>query len=125
MDLGNLTMDYSDYLTTAKTGTDTRTQNAVDRIGKDSTDEELMDACRQFESYLLEQVFKEMQKTVSFNDEEDDNSALSLTGNSNALQDYFMEQAVADIAETSTRKEGLGIAQMLYESMKRNAGLTE
>lgn len=125
MDLGNLTMDYSDYLTTSKTGTDTKTKNTIDGIGKDSTDEEMMDACRQFESYLLEQVFKEMQKTVSFDDEDDDDSGLSLMGNSNVLQDYFMEQAVADIAETSTKKEGLGIAQMLYESMKRSEGVSE
>lgn len=125
MDLGNLTMDYSDYLTTSKTGADTKTKNTIDGIGKDSTDEEMMDACRQFESYLLEQVFKEMQKTVSFDDEDDDDSGLSLMGNSNVLQDYFMEQAVADIAETSTKKEGLGIAQMLYESMKRSEGVSE
>ena len=125
MDLGNLTMDYSDYLTTSKTGADTKTKNTIDGIGKDSTDEEMMDACRQFESYLLEQVFKEMQKTVSFDDEDDGDSGLSLMGNSNVLQDYFMEQAVADIAETSTKKEGLGIAQMLYESMKRSEGVSE
>ena len=29
-----------------------------------ATDDELMDACKQFESYFLEQMFKEMMKTI-------------------------------------------------------------
>lgn len=120
MDLGNLTTDYTDYLTTGQSGSTSKVQNAADAINSESTDEEMMEACKQFEAYLLEQVFKEMQKTVSFDDEDDD-SGLSIMGSSNALTDYFMDQAVSDIANTSTQKEGLGIAQMLYESMKRNS----
>lgn len=119
MDFGNLTTDYTDYLTTGQSGAASKVRNAADAINSESTDEEMMEACKQFEAYLLEQVFKEMQKTVSFDEEEED-SGLSITGSSNALTDYFMEEAIADIADTSTQKEGLGIAQMLYESMKRN-----
>ena len=58
--------------------------------------------------------------TADSDDDEEDDSGLSMTGSSNALTDYFMDQAIADIADASTQKEGLGIAQMLYESMKRN-----
>ena len=120
MDMGNLTTDYTDYRTSAQSGSTSKVQNAANAISSESTDEEMMEVCKQFEAYLLEQVFKEMQKTVSFDDDEEDDSGLSVTGSSNALTDYFMDQAIADIADASTQKEGLGIAQMLYESMKRN-----
>lgn len=121
MDIGNLTTDYSDYLTSSNSGSTSAVQNAAKSVNGSSTDEELMDVCKQFESYLLEQVFKEMEKTVSFGDEEDEESSgMSMSGSSNALTDYFKDQTIAEIAGTSTDREGLGIAQMLYESMKRN-----
>lgn len=120
MDMSGLTMGYTDYLEMTKDVSATKTENAVNAVSKDSTDEELMNACKQFESYLLEQVFKEMQKTVSFNDDDDQSSSLGFsTGKDNSLTEYFKEQAIASIASTSTEQNGLGIAQMLYEAMKR------
>lgn len=84
----------------------------------ESTDEELMDACKEFESYFLEQIFKEMYKTVDAF-KSDDTSETSM-GN---LVDYFKNEAISDIAETSTETNGLGLAQMLYENMKHNYDL--
>lgn len=77
-----------------------------------ASDEELMDACKKFESYFLEQCFKEMLKTVKTDDY---SSAASST-----LVDYYKDEMVKNIAEQSTNKESLGLAQMLYEQMKRN-----
>lgn len=119
MDMSGLTMGYNDYLEMTKNVSATKTENAVNAVSKDSTDEELMNACKQFESYLLEQVFKEMQKTVSFNDDDQSSSLGFSTGKDNSLTEYFKEQAIATLASTSTEKSGLGIAQMLYEAMKR------
>ena len=39
-------------------------ENSLSGRLKGSTDEELMEVCKSFESYLLEQVFKEMEATV-------------------------------------------------------------
>lgn len=119
MDMSGLTMNYTDYLSMTKDVSTTKTENAVNAISKDSTDEELMNACKQFESYLLEQVFKEMQKTISFDDDEKPSSLGFSTGDDNSLIEYFKEQAIASIASQSTEQNGLGIAQMLYEAMKR------
>ena len=77
-----------------------------------ATDDELMDVCKQFESYFLEQCFKEMMKTVKT--DEYSSSA------SSTLVDYYKDELVKNIAQESTDKEGLGLAQMLYEQMKRN-----
>ncbi|MDF2511658.1 MAG: hypothetical protein K0S04_1524 [Herbinix sp.] len=76
-----------------------------------ATDEELMEACKSFESYLLEQVFKGMEKTVMKDDEEEENDYLTQFG------DMLYEQ----YAEDATESQSIGIAQMLYESMKRNS----
>jgi len=72
-------------------------------------DEELMAACKNFESYLLEQVFKGMERTVP-KSEEDENPYLS----------QFGDMLYEEYAEKASENEGLGLAQMLYESMKRN-----
>ena len=77
--------------------------------------DELMDACKQFEAYFLEQMFKEMMKTIPESDE---------TSSSNSqLMDYYKDEMVQQIASDSTEQNSLGLAQMLYEKMKRNYNL--
>lgn len=76
-----------------------------------ATDEELMDVCKQFEAYFMEQIIKGMEKMIPKNDDED--SSMSKT------VDYFKETMIQQIASESTNTQGLGLAQTLYESMKR------
>ena len=78
-------------------------------------DDELTDACKQFESYFLEQMFKEMMKTIP--ESEDTSSSNS------QLMDYYKDEMVQQIASDSTEQNSLGLAQMLYEQMKRNYNL--
>lgn len=115
---------YTDFLKTQNQASATDIKSAASKIGDDSTDEELMSVCKQFESYLLEQVFKEMEKTIHFGDEDDKDSSIASalgTQTGNTLVDYFKDQTIAEISEKATNQgEGLGLAQMLYESMKRN-----
>ena len=77
---------------------------------KERSDEELMDVCKSFESYFLEQVFKSMEKTIM----EDKNSAT----NSGATS-YFKDMLTQKYAENATQNGGYGLAQTLYDSMKR------
>lgn len=116
MDISGLTSGYSDYLTQQIEEAQTaKIQNTVSKDYTQATDDELMDVCKQFEAYFLEQVFKQMEKTI-IRDEES-------SGSSTALVDYFKDSAIAELATQSTETQGLGIAQMLYEQMKRNYGL--
>lgn len=116
MDVSSIST-YTDYLTKQNTKAD-ELRNTLNKTDySDADDEQLLDACKQFESYLLEQVFKEMQKTVDCIKSDDDSDP-----NQN-LVDYFRENTLQELASTSTEKEGLGIAQMLYEQMKRNYNL--
>jgi flagellar protein FlgJ len=77
---------------------------------ENATDEELMEACKSFESYLLEQVFKGMEKTI-IKDEDEENDYLAQFG------DKLYEEYAKDASENGS----IGIAQLLYESMKRNS----
>lgn len=79
-----------------------------------STDDELMEACKEFEAYFVEQTFKAMQKMVP---EDED-------GTSSDYMDYFGDTLIQEYAKSATEQgDGFGIAKMLYEQMKRNYGL--
>ena len=109
---GSSALDSTAY-TNAANQTASKLQNQLN--GSDytkATDDELMDACKQFEAYFLEQMFKEMMKTIPESDE---------TSSSNSqLMDYYKDEMVQQIASDSTEQNSLGLAQMLYEQMKRN-----
>lgn len=77
-------------------------------------DEKLMDACKQFESYFVEQMYKQMMATVP----EDPLDS----GTNSVLVDYYKDNLVKEYASKTTEQEGLGLARMLYEQMKRNIG---
>ena len=77
-----------------------------------ATDEELMDACKQFEAYFVEQMFKSMMKTVPKNEE--------MSASTSTLTDYYKDEMMRELATESTETNSLGLAQTLYEQMKRN-----
>ena len=74
-----------------------------------ATDEELMQACKEFEVYLVEQVIKSTRSAM-LSDEDSQGEYMKMFGDK-LNQSY---------AEMLTETADLGIAQMLYESMKRN-----
>ena len=116
MDISGLTNIYSDYLNGQMDEAQAaKMKQTVSRDYSQATDDELLDVCKKFEAYFLEQIFKQMEKTVI----KDEGGSASTS----ALVDYFKETAIAELAETSTETQGLGIAQMLYEQMKRNYNL--
>jgi len=89
--------------------------NAIKRnSGKQATDEEMMKACKEFETYLLEQVMKEVTKTVDiFGTGENTTAAMS------TLQDNAKDQLLNTMATQLTEDGSLGIAQKLYEALSR------
>ena len=87
------------------------------RTSEAATDEELMSACKEFEAYLLEQVFKQMQKSVDFFKRE---SGSDSTDGTSRLVDFFKDHTLQELSKTATETQGLGIAQMMYENMKHH-----
>lgn len=123
MDISSISA-YTNYITSQTSSTQASSlQETLSSVSSGTTlskedDEKLLDACKQFEAYLLEQVFKEMEKSVDAlnSDEDEDNSTSNLV-------DYFMDETIQQICSDSTETQGLGLAQTLYEQMKRNYGL--
>ena len=80
-----------------------------------ASEEELMDACKEFEKYFIEQAFKGMEKMIPKSDDDD---------TSNSYLDMFKDKLYEEYASDATeRGDGIGIAKMLYEQMKRNYDL--
>ena len=115
MDISGLTGTYTDLYQTQASQSANKLEGELKSDYSKATDDELMDACKQFEAYFVEQMFKEMMKTVP-----ESETTSSYTSN---LMDYYKDNMIQEIASDSTEQEGLGLAQMLYEQMKRNYGL--
>lgn len=115
MDLSSISNYYNSIATQVPTSANNISQLSEAEL-QEKSDEELMEVCKEFESYLLEQVFKEMEKSASILGGDDE-------GSSSQMVDYFKDTTIAEIASQSTEQNGLGLAQMLYEQMKRNYNL--
>ena len=114
---------YADYLTTTgMSGSDLAesVKSTASETGKTSTDAELLEAAKTFESYLWEQVIKEMKKTAElFKDDEEE------SGYASGMVDLFGDTVIQDIAQqiTDASDGGNSLARTLYEQMKRNYGI--
>lgn len=131
MDVSSLNSAYADYYSQLASNANasalanklnsTDTQALANKLNsadaKNATDDELMEVCKEFESYLMEQVFKNMQKTVSIFNEDADSST-------NQLVDYFKDQTIQELASTATEQNSVGLAQILYDQLKINMGVT-
>lgn len=114
MDISNISGLYADIYSTNNQST-SKLENQLNTDMTNATDDELMDACKQFESYFLEQMFKAMVDTIPKNEE--------MSGSSSTLMDYYTDEMMQQLAADSTEQNSLGLAQMLYEQMKRNYDL--
>lgn len=88
--------------------------NLQSRLSKldNASDAELMEACKSFESYLVEQVMSKVKTAIVPEDEEKDDPYLKMFGDK-LYQEY---------AKTISDSGELGLAQKLYEAMKRDYG---
>ena len=89
-------------------------QKKLENTSAKSTDDELWQACKGFEAYFMEQIYKEMQKSVDALKSEDQDKSTS------TLVDYFKNQTLQEICADSVDSQSNGFAQMLYENLKRN-----
>ena len=89
-------------------------QKKLENTAAKSTDDELWQACKGFEAYFMEQIYKEMQKSVDALKPDDQDKSTS------TLVDYFKNQTLQEICADSVDTQSNGFAQMLYENLKRN-----
>lgn len=117
MDISNIASMYSDVYANAAGQSAGKLQEKLN--GADyskASEEELMNACKQFEAYFVEQMYKSMLKTIPENE--------FMSGSGSTMMDFYKDKMVEGIAEQTTEQNGgMGLAKMLYEQMKRNYGL--
>lgn len=99
----------SDYASIYKQSTSDLENNLKKTL---ATDDEMMQACKEFEAYMIEQMYKSMDKTIIRADEEE-----------NEYEEYFGDLRTQEFAKLATDQGGIGLAQQLYEAMKRNSGI--
>ena len=75
-------------------------KKSLNGVSSDTSADELMQVCKDFESYFVEEVIKEVKKNLLPDDEEKD--------------------AVEKIADELIDQVGGNFTQSLYEQMKRN-----
>ncbi|MBO6113151.1 MAG: rod-binding protein [Lachnospiraceae bacterium] len=108
---------YNNYLNSIKennleNSTADKLKNTLKSTDKNASDEELMEVCKEFEAYFVEQMFKAMEKTVP-------QSAMGYNSG-DQLTDFFKDNVRQELSKKAADQSGLGLAQMLYEQMKRN-----
>lgn len=112
MDISGLSSIYSDYADMLKTQNNASANKLSSLSNQDlsgKSEDELLEVCQEFEAYFMEMMMKEMVKTVGTEEE-----------SSNSMVDYFKDTAITDLAKKATEQESMGLAQQLYEQMKRN-----
>lgn len=120
MKIDNYTNSLIDMYNTQTNNTSEKTSDLENKLSGDlstASSDELMEVCKEFEAYFTEQVFKAMQKMVP--ESESSDTATKTT------MDYIEDMLTQEYASNSSENGGLGLAQMLYEQMKRNYNITE
>lgn len=120
------------------TYTDTTTSSIQNTLNtKDlstSSDDELMEVCKDFEEYFVEQMVKSMLKMAKVDGDDDDSyaSIFGLSSDSDSgmstMSSFYGDKMVTMISEAmcdSENGKGLGIAQNLYNQMKRNYNIQD
>ena len=106
-------MDISAVSTLANSNNTSAVADKLKKNGKkrasDSTEDELKD----FESYFVEQVIKEMKDSMTLKSDDEDSSM-------SQYKDMFMDTVIEQMSDTIVEKSGENITQQLYEQMKRN-----
>lgn len=70
--------------------------------------DELYEACKSFETYFIEQIFKKMQDSVERTTEKGD------------YEKMFEDKLNTEYSTAATEQGGIGLAQILYDQMKVN-----
>lgn len=99
--------------------TDMAASKLTSTLESAATDAETLEACKQFEAYMIEQMYKNMEEAAKIltEDEEDDSSG--------DYVEMFSDNYYQDIAEKMVNSgQGLGIAEQLYNSIMDQQGRT-
>lgn len=111
---------YSSYFDTAISNAKNNTasnaaKSGLNKLSKDSTEEELRDAVKSFEAYFAEQVIKQVKESMTLEDK--DNSTMG------QYKDLMMDSAISEMANYLVEQVGGDLTEDLVKQMKLNYGI--
>jgi flagellar protein FlgJ len=116
MDVTNANYLQTQYANTAARSAAEKTASSISGISENSSKEEITEAVKSFETYMMEQVLKEVKDT--FVKTEDEDSTMSM------YKDYFMDSAYTKVASQLVDQIGGNITDDFVEQIMRNYGIT-
>lgn len=113
MDISSINANLGNYINTvAKDKVD---EKEFETLLKEATakqdDEVLKEACQEFEAYYLQQVFKEMRKTVP-------ESGLF---EKSAGREIYEDMLYEEYAKEMSKGTAIGLADMLYKQLSKDS----
>jgi flagellar protein FlgJ len=88
-------------------------ENQAQRLSRIRDDKKLKEACSEFESLFLNQMFKQMRKTVKFGKESLIDGGMA----ENIFKDMLFEKYSQNAAKTHS----IGIGKIAYDFLKENS----
>ncbi|MBE5890988.1 MAG: hypothetical protein E7282_08485 [Lachnospiraceae bacterium] len=121
MDISNLSNSlYTNGSTEADQAKSSSLNSTVNSLSSDSSEEELLGAIKDFESYFMEKILKDVKETfTSWGDDEDEDSTMS------QMTDMYMDSVYEKLADQMLDEVGDTFTQQLYEQMKRNYNIVD
>lgn len=104
---------YSTYGQTINSATTSSLQSTLGNVSDTSSDEELMNVCKNFEAYFVQKIIEQAKNSIIGEEEEEQGEYMQYFG------DILNEQYANAIADSGS----IGLAQQLYDSMKGNYNL--
>lgn len=102
-DVSSLYSAYGQSVSNISSGT---LQNTLDNVSESSSDDELMEVCKSFESYFVQKVIEQAKSSIAGEEEEGE------------YMQYFGDMLNEQYANAIVESSSLGLAQQLYDSMK-------
>ena len=99
---------YDTYASSISSTSASSLKDSLESVNQDSDDEELMNACKSFESYFVQKIIQQAEETVKSDDEEGE------------YLKYFGDTLTQTYADAIADSGEIGLAQQLYDSMKQN-----
>lgn len=118
MDLTSMnTYLQSQYTNQAKAAAET-TAKSIGNISQNSSREEIEEAVKSFETYMMEQVVKQVKESFVNEDEENKDTNMSM------CKDLYMDKAITEVASQLVDQIGGDVTDDFVEQIMRNYGIT-
>ncbi len=104
---------YDTYAQSVSSSNASSLQGALANVNGETEDEQLMEACKDFEEYFVQKIIEQAKTSIVGESEESQGEYMKYFGE---ILNQQYAKAVVDSGST-------GLAQQLYESMKHNLNL--